>query len=175
MAISVQDESAPADWHLHVRGEIRNLGPKVPRGFLTAASGRGSMPPAIRDGESGRRELADWIASDEHPLTARVIVNRAWHWLFGVGLVRTVDNFGHMGEAPSHPELLDALTVEFVQGGWSIKRLVRRIVLCPDVRSRQRSSARGRCGRSREPPPFLRLPPASGGRRDARYDSLRLR
>ena len=129
MAISVRDESSPADWHLHVRGEIRNLGPTVSRGFLSALPVARSTPPAIRDGESGRRELADWIASGEHPLTARVIVNRVWYWLFGAGLVRTVDNFGRMGETPSHPELLDTLAVEFVRDGWSIKRLIRRISL----------------------------------------------
>ncbi len=81
------------------------------------------------DRESGRRELAAWLAGADNPLTARVIVNRAWHWLFGAGLVRTVDNFGTTGELPSHPELLDDLAVQFVEDGWSIKTLVRRIVL----------------------------------------------
>jgi len=128
LALSVRDEAKTEDWHVHVRGETRNLGPKVPRGFLTSFT---SIPSTakIADGESGRRELADWIARADHPLTARVIVNRVWHWLFGAGLVRTVDNFGSMGEEPSHPELLDTLAVEFVRDGWSIKKLVRRIVL----------------------------------------------
>src|SRR5262249_54094199 len=70
-----------------------------------------------------------WLAGAENPLTARVIVNRVWHWLFGVGLVRTTDNFGTTGEAPSHPELLDDLAVRFMEDGWSIKGLVRQIVL----------------------------------------------
>ncbi|HEX6986743.1 MAG TPA: DUF1553 domain-containing protein, partial [Planctomycetaceae bacterium] len=74
-------------------------------------------------------ELAGWVASPENPLTARVYVNRAWHWLFGAGIVRTVDNFGTTGEPPSHPELLDFLAVRFVEEGWSVKTLVRRIVL----------------------------------------------
>ena len=78
---------------------------------------------------SGRRELADWLASPSNPLTARVIVNRVWLHLFGRGLVPTPDNFGAAGARPSHPELLDTLAVEFMNDGWSIKGLIRRIVL----------------------------------------------
>jgi hypothetical protein len=85
-------------------------------------------PDAIVAG-SGRRELGDWLASPANPLTARVIVNRVWLHLFGRGLVPTPDNFGAAGRPPSHPELLDNLAVEFMAGGWSIKRLIRRIVL----------------------------------------------
>jgi hypothetical protein len=76
---------------------------------------------------SGRRELARIIASPANPLTARVIVNRVWHYMFGRGLVATVDNFGREGERPSHPELLDYLATRFVNEGWSIKKLVRLI------------------------------------------------
>jgi hypothetical protein len=85
--------------------------------------------PALPSNASGRRELADWIASAENPLTARVFVNRVWTWLFGTGLVRTVHNFGTTGEKPSHPELLDYLALRFIEQGWSVKRLVREIVL----------------------------------------------
>jgi hypothetical protein len=85
--------------------------------------------PALPPTASGRREFADWIASAENPLTARVFVNRVWTWLFGAGLVRTVDNFGTTGEKPSHPELLDYLAARFVEEGWSVKKLVREIVL----------------------------------------------
>jgi hypothetical protein len=78
---------------------------------------------------SGRLELARWIVDPANPLTSRVMANRVWHWLIGVGLVRTVDNFGTTGETPSHPELLDHLAVQFVQQGWSVKKLIREIVL----------------------------------------------
>ena len=72
-----------------------------------------------------RLSLANWVIDPANPLTARVIVNRVWGWLFGSGLVRTVDLFSTTGETPSHPELLDFLAARFVQEGWSIKRLVR--------------------------------------------------
>lgn len=73
--------------------------------------------------------MANWIASAENPLTARVFVNRVWLWLFGEGLVRTPDNFGTYGDSPSHPELLDHLATGFVAEEWSVKKLVREIVL----------------------------------------------
>src|SRR5262249_54844922 len=115
------------DLRVHVRGSVHSLGEPAPRGVLQVATM--GAAPAIPSKESGRRELADWIASRDNPLTARVMVNRAWHWLFGAGLVRTTDNFGTTGEAPSHPELLDHLAVRFVEEGWSVKKLVRSIVL----------------------------------------------
>ena len=79
--------------------------------------------------QSGRLELAEWLASSQNPLTPRVIVNRAWAHLFGRGLVLTVDNFGVTGDLPSHPELLDHLANEFIRGGWSTKKLIRTVVL----------------------------------------------
>jgi hypothetical protein len=69
------------------------------------------------------------MTSREHPLTARVMVNRVWHWIFGAGIVRTTDNFGSTGEAPSHPELLDYLAVKFMEDGWNLKRLVKEMVM----------------------------------------------
>ena len=127
MVMTVIEEPEPADTFVHVRGSVHNLGPKVPRGVLQVAV-PGAMT-AIPPRQSGRRELAGWLASRENPLPARVMVNRVWHWLFGAGLVRTVDNFGTTGEVPSHPELLDHLAARFIAEGWSVKKLVREIML----------------------------------------------
>lgn len=126
-AVSVVEEKNIADLRVHVRGSVKNLGDKVPRGFLQVAT-YGELSPMPAN-QSGRRELADWLTDKSNPLTSRVMVNRAWHWLFGNGLVRTTDNFGTTGEKPSHPELLDHLALEFMNDGWSVKRLVRRLVL----------------------------------------------
>ncbi|MGC1273687.1 MAG: DUF1553 domain-containing protein, partial [Planctomycetaceae bacterium] len=127
MAMSVREEPEAADARVHIRGSVHSLGDVAPRGFLQVAT-YGPMP-TMPDDESGRAELADWIASSDNPLTARVFVNRAWHWLFGAGLVRTVDNFGTTGETPSHPALLDHLAARFVKDRWSVKSLVRTIVM----------------------------------------------
>ena len=126
-AMAVADDEKMVDCAVCIRGNPHQLGPVVPRGFLQVAT-LGDAPRIPADA-SGRRELAAWLTDPQHPLTARVFVNRAWHWLFGVGLVRTVDNFGTTGEAPSHPELLDYLATDFVAHGWSVKRLVRQLVL----------------------------------------------
>ena len=117
----------PEDCAVRYGGVHTDRGDRVPRGMLTIPG----LPKfdAVGAEESGRLQLADWLASENNPLTARVIVNRVWHHLFGTGLVSTVDNFGVTGAAPSHPELLDHLAAEFMQDGWSVKRLVRRIVL----------------------------------------------
>ncbi len=112
------------DSPLFLRGNIDNASDPVPRG-VPALLGSG-RDIAIRSG-SGRLELADALVSKRNTLTARVIVNRVWHWLFGRGLVATVDNFGTTGDQPSHPELLDHLANQFVDNGWSIKQLIREI------------------------------------------------
>jgi hypothetical protein len=118
------------DYRVNLRGDYDQLGPAVPRGYLRALL-PSSAGEEVRfaTSHSGRRELAERIASPHNPLTARVFVNRVWHWLFGAGLVATPDDFGHAGEKPSHPALLDYLASRFVTEGWSLKKLVREIVL----------------------------------------------
>ena len=118
-------EGRAHDVAIQRRGEPNRKGPVVPRRFLQVIDG--PQAPPIPNG-SGRLELAHWLTQSEHPLVPRVIVNRVWQWHFGRGLVATSDNFGVRGDAPSHPELLDWLTQQFVEDGWSIKRLHRRIL-----------------------------------------------
>jgi cytochrome c553 len=111
---------------VNVRGNPENLGPEVPRRFLTALSE--GEPAPFRQG-SGRLELARAIASEDNPLTARVMVNRIWEHHFGRGLVATPSNFGALGEPPTHPDLLDYLAGRFVALGWSMKAIHREILL----------------------------------------------
>ncbi|MFM9068197.1 MAG: DUF1549 and DUF1553 domain-containing protein [Planctomycetota bacterium] len=127
VAHGVRDAEKVGDTELRVHGEAEKLGPVVPRGFLTTipVSDANSINPQ----QSGRLELARWLTSPSNPLAARVFVNRTWSQLFGRGLVSTVDNFGVTGDVPSHPELLDFLATSTIQDGWSLKRLIRRLVL----------------------------------------------
>ena len=124
--MAVREDEEIADTQIRIRGLVAQRGATVPRGFLQVAGGATAK---FSDKESGRRELADWVASPANPLTARVFVNRVWGWLFGEGIVRTTENFGTTGELPSHAELLDDLAVRFTEQGWSVKKLVREIVL----------------------------------------------
>ncbi len=127
LAMGVLDRDKVIDAPLLERGEIGRPGKTVSRGFPRVVELADS--PAVPANRSGRLEFARWLTHPDHPLTARVVVNRVWRHLFGAGLVRTVDNFGVTGEPPSHPELLDTLAVHFVQDSWSVKKLVREIVL----------------------------------------------
>jgi hypothetical protein len=126
LAMGVLDREQILDAPLLERGDIHKAGDRVPRAFPGVLELDCDSPPAER---SGRQEFARWLTHPDQPLTARVMANRVWHSLFGSGLVSTVDNFGMTGEPPSHPELLDNLTVQFVEDGWSIKSLVRSLVL----------------------------------------------
>ena len=138
IAMCVRDEQKPADWHVHVRGEIRNLGAVVPRGFMSVATPAdlsAALSAAEAESSSGRKELAEWIASPGNPLTTRVYVNRVWMHVMGEGIVRTPDNFGETGDRPTHPEVLDFLADTFVANDqWSTKKLVRRLCLTSQFR-----------------------------------------
>lgn len=120
------------DSQVYDRGELAHPGKTVPRGFPAVFEIKGVPTPSSK--QSGRLELARWITSRDHPLTARVMANRVWHHLMGKGLVRTVDNFGTNGEPPSHPELLDHLAITFMDGGWSLKALIKEIVMSATYR-----------------------------------------
>jgi hypothetical protein len=126
-ALGVREAKTVGDTALRVRGQAEALGPVVPRGFLSVVPVPGAAK--VNPNQSGRLELALWLTSPNNPLTPRVMVNRVWQHLFGQGLVTTVDNFGSTGDRPSHPELLDHLASRFIQGGWSVKKLVRALVL----------------------------------------------
>ncbi len=120
------------DAKLYARGDADKPTDSVPRGFPGALS---VNPTSIPAAESGRKQLADWLVSPTNPLTARVAVNRVWSWVFGRGIVESVDNFGTTGKTPDNQALLDFLAVKFAaptaQGGygWSMKRLARDLVL----------------------------------------------
>jgi hypothetical protein len=127
LAMGVLDRQEIFDAPLLLRGEIDRPGDRVPRALPVVI--KFDEPFPIPEDQSGRLQLAQWLTHPEHPLTSRVMVNRVWKHLFGAGLVRTVDNFGTTGEPPSHPQLLDHLALRFMENGWSVKQLVRELVL----------------------------------------------
>ncbi len=125
-AMALVDAPQPVSQHVFIRGNPSRPGEEVPRRFITVLS-KGEPKPFEHG--SGRLDLARAIASRDNPLTARVIVNRVWQHHFGAGLVRTPSDFGTKGEPPTHPELLDWLASRFMEGGWSLKKLHRLILL----------------------------------------------
>ena len=129
-------EAGAFDQPLFVRGQITQLGETVPRRYLEMFDDR-----PFRTSLSGRLELADKVASPTNPLTSRVMVNRIWYHLFGRGLVGTVDNFGRLGEMPTHPELLDFLAARFVENGWSVKETIRFLMMSQAFRQTALTSA----------------------------------
>jgi hypothetical protein len=122
----VEDADKPQDLNVFIRGNVERKGPVAPRQFIRVLCRE--EPEKFSEG-SGRKELAEAIADDDNPLTARVIVNRVWGMFFGRPIVETASNFGHSGQLPANPELLDYLATRFMKQGWSIKTLVREIVL----------------------------------------------
>ena len=153
MVLAVDEGSAaaygtqPRNLFVQIRGNYVSPGTEAPAVFpriiagedqlpfvrATAPASATSKPNTIRYGAaratSGRLELANWLADPKHPLTARVLVNRVWQHHFGEGLVRTPDNFGRLGERPTHPELLDWLALRFTENGWSLKKLHKLVML----------------------------------------------
>ncbi|HYE31448.1 MAG TPA: DUF1549 domain-containing protein [Methylomirabilota bacterium] len=114
---------------IRIRGEVQRVGEVVPRGVIKVLEKPELPIPQFDNETSGRRQLAEWMAHPRNPLTARVYANRVWSKLMGRGLVDTVDNFGFVGEPPTHPELLDELSTQLIESGWSTKKLIRQIVL----------------------------------------------
>lgn len=133
------------DQHVFIRGNHKNHGQVASRSFLDAIVG---SDQAFAKSESGRRELMKHLLAQDNPLPARVAVNRIWHHLFGRGIVPSTDDFGVLGERPSHPQLLDHLATRFKQDGWSVKRLLRQLVLS---RTYRMSSHSGTAANEQDP------------------------
>ncbi len=127
LAMGVREGKKPADAKINKNGESNKLGEAVPRGFLSATKKADAVN--IDPKQSGRQQLAQWLTHPSHPLTARVMVNRVWLHLFGRAIVDTPDDFGVYGARPTHPELLDHLAQRFIAEKWSVKKLIRAIVL----------------------------------------------
>ena len=134
-SVMVMEESGiPRETHFLIRGQYDRPGERV-------SAGVPSWLPALPQGAAKNRlTLASWLVREDHPLTARVTVNRFWRDLFGTGLVKTTEDFGAQGERPSHPELLDWLAVDFVESGWDVKRLIKTIVMSNTYRQSSRVS-----------------------------------
>jgi hypothetical protein len=143
-AYAVVDET-PHNARIQRRGDSKNLGDEVPRRFLQILGGQ---ELSLAQKGSGRLELAEWLTDSKNPLTARVLVNRLWQHHFGKGLVATPSDFGKRGTPPTHPELLDALAIRFIQGGWSIKTMHKLLMMSQTY---QLSSDGGLANATRDP------------------------
>jgi hypothetical protein len=145
------DVGEPPVSHVHRRGNVKAHGVLVSAGYPEILQLSAAQNPIVlvksQGATSGRRlKLANWLTQPDHPLTSRVLVNRVWHHHFGRGIVETLGNFGRSGSLPTHPELLDWLAVDFMENGWSIKRLHRQIMLS----SAYRQSSRRKLNSNRE-------------------------
>ncbi|MBX3733070.1 MAG: PSD1 domain-containing protein [Verrucomicrobiae bacterium] len=139
-AMGVRDLD-PVESPIYFRGDLSKPKEITPRGFLRIVALQDA--PAVPEDSSGRLEYAQWLTHPDNPLTARVAVNRAWQQLFGVGIVETSDNFGRLGSAPTHPELLDYLAIQFATvQQWSVKQLVRSLVLTRTYQLSSQASAK---------------------------------
>jgi mono/diheme cytochrome c family protein len=125
--MAVRESDRLANCRVNIRGEVNDLGPEVPRGFVSVLTT--AQSPKLNPQQSGRLQLAVWLTQKSNPLTARVMVNRIWCHLFGRGIVETVDNFGALSEPPTHPELLDYLAIRLMDNGWSVKKTIKEIML----------------------------------------------
>lgn len=125
--MGVRDATVTKTLPIHIRGSYLTLGKETERGFPEVMR-TSFTKPVLPAKQSGRLELARWMASSEHPLTARVMANRVWRWHFGRGIVGSTDNFGVLGDKPSHPALLDWLARTFIEDGWSVKDMHRLIM-----------------------------------------------
>jgi len=125
-ATAMRDVLKPADCELRIRGDFEQKGEAIPRGFPAVLTYPSS--PKVNPKQSGRLEFAQWLVRPEHPLTARVMVNRVWQHLFGEGIVSSSDDFGKNGQPPSNPALLDYLALRFMTKGWSVKQLITEIM-----------------------------------------------
>lgn len=143
-AMGVSDGKVQTTIPIHIRGSHRNLGNEVTRDFPLVIRSA-SAPPIFAKHQSGRLELAQWMASTQNPLTARVFVNRLWRWHFGRGLVASTENFGQLGDRPSHPELLDYLARQFMESGWSIKEMQRSLLLSSTYRMQSSHAEEASC------------------------------
>ena len=125
--MAVRESDRIVNCRVNIRGEVNDLGPEVPRGFVSVLTT--AQSPKVSEAQSGRLQFAVWLTQKQNPLTARVMVNRIWYHLFGRGIVETVDNFGALSEPPTHPQLLDHLAVRFMESRWSVKTMIKEIML----------------------------------------------
>lgn len=176
LAVSIAEGGVPGsnrekigDVPIYLRGEYQRPGPIAPRRFPVILAGEKQAPLGTRTSHSGRRELAEWIGSADNPLTGRVMVNRIWQQMIGRGLVRSPDNFGRLGDRPTHPELLDHLAVRFIRSGWSVKSLVRDIALSATFRQATFASPEATCADPENLGDFTHESPTFNVRRTSLY------
>ena len=171
------DSRPPEPTHLLIRGNVNDKGERVTPGAVSCIKDlSGELGLAFDASDAARRTaLANWIASPNNPLFARVMVNRVWHYHFGAGLVRNPNDFGFNGGPPSHPELLDWLAREFIGSGWSLKKLHKLIVTSQTYRQSSDFRAESFGERRGEPSALAIFIGASAGRSGARCDACRQR